>query len=79
VFNIPLARPVQDLLGRSGDRLELVVHFSVSRGYEVLDWNREAADTFGLDPAGPGGVPLGWARIPKQLAEYLAQALQAFS
>jgi nitrogen-specific signal transduction histidine kinase/CheY-like chemotaxis protein len=70
---------VQDLLSRAGGRLELAVHFSGSRGYEIWDWNREAAETFGLDPAGPQGAPLSWARIPKPLAEYLAQALQTFS
>jgi signal transduction histidine kinase/CheY-like chemotaxis protein len=70
---------VQDLLGRAGGRLELVVRFSASRGYEALDWNREAADAFGLDAAGSQGTPMSWAQIPKPLAEYLAQALQAFS
>jgi signal transduction histidine kinase/CheY-like chemotaxis protein len=79
VFNIPLARPVQDLLGRAGGRLELVVHFSAPLGYEVWDWNREAAEAFELDPTGPQGAPLSWPRIPKPLAQYLAQALQAFS
>jgi signal transduction histidine kinase len=79
VFNIPLSRPVQDLLSRAGGRLELVVHFSASLGYELWDWNREAAELFALDPTGPHGAPLSWAQIPKPLAEYLLQALQAFS
>jgi signal transduction histidine kinase/CheY-like chemotaxis protein len=79
VFNIPLSQPVQDLLGRAGGRLELVVQFSLGRGYEVWDWNHEAAKLFGLDPSGPHGVPLSWPQIPKPLAEYLAQALQMVS
>jgi len=70
---------VQDLLNRAGGRLELVVRFSTSRGYEVWDWNREAADLFSLDPTGPHETPLTWTQIPKPLAEYLAQALQAFT
>jgi two-component system cell cycle sensor histidine kinase/response regulator CckA len=79
VFNIPLSQPVQDLLGRAGGRLELVVHFSVGRGYELWDWNYEAAELFGLDNTGSHGVPLSWPQIPTPLAEYLAQALQMVS
>ncbi len=66
-------------MSRAGGRLELVVRFSTSRGYEVWDWNREAADLFSLDPTGPHETPLSWTQIPKPLAEYLAQALQAFT
>ena len=79
MFNIPLAYPVRDLLSRAGGRLELVVHFAAGRGYEVWDWNHEAAGHFGLDLAGPKGTPLTWPQIPKPLAEYLAQALQTVS
>ncbi len=79
MFNNPLSRAVQDLLSRAGGRLELVVRFSGSRGYEVWDWNREAAELFNLDPTGPHEQPLSWTQIPKPLAEYLAQALQAFT
>ena len=79
MFNIPLVHPVRDLLSRAGGRLELVVHFAVGRGYEVWDWNHEAAGLFGLDPAGPRGVPLSWPQIPQALAGYLAQALQMVS
>jgi signal transduction histidine kinase/CheY-like chemotaxis protein len=67
------------LLSRAGGRLELLVHFSAGRGYEVWDWNREAAELFGLDLTGPHGVPLGWTQLPTGLAEYLAQALQSVS
>jgi nitrogen-specific signal transduction histidine kinase/FixJ family two-component response regulator len=79
VFNIPLTHPVRDLLSRAGGRLELIVHFAVGRGYEVWDWNHEAAEVFGLDPTGPHGAPLVWSQIPKPLAGYLAQALQMVS
>jgi signal transduction histidine kinase/CheY-like chemotaxis protein len=79
VFNIPLSRPVQDLLSRAGGRLELVVRFSANKGYEVWDWNREAAEVFALDLTGPHETPLAWAQIPKPLAEYLSQALATFS
>jgi signal transduction histidine kinase/CheY-like chemotaxis protein len=70
---------VRDLLSRAGGRLELVVHFSVGRGYELFDWNHEAAALFGLDSTGSHGVSMSWTQIPKQLAQYLAQALQAVS
>ena len=79
MFNFPLPQSVQELVSRAGGRLELLVHFTASRGYDLYDWNREAAEVFSLDMTGPHGVPLGWARIPKSLAEYLAQALQAVS
>jgi signal transduction histidine kinase len=79
VFNIPLAQPVRDLLSRAGGRLELVVHFAAGRGYEVWDWNHEAAELFGLNRAGPQGQPVLWSEIPKPLAGYLAQALQTVS
>ena len=79
MFNIPLSRPVQDLLSRAGGRLELVVRFTASKGYEVWDWNREAAEVFGLDPTGPHERALNWGQIPKPLAEYLHQALATFS
>jgi signal transduction histidine kinase/CheY-like chemotaxis protein len=59
--------------------VELLVHFSAGSGYEVWDWNREAAELFGLDVTGPHGIPLTWTELPTPLAEYLAQALQAVS
>ena len=79
VFNSPLSQPVQDLLSRAGGRLEVLVQFSAGRGYELRDWNREAAELFGLDLTGPHGTPLSWPQLPLSLAEYLAQALQVVS
>jgi signal transduction histidine kinase/CheY-like chemotaxis protein len=57
----------------------MLVHFSIGAGYEVSDWNREAAQVFGLDLSGPHGTALSWNELPTPLAEYLAQALQAVS
>jgi signal transduction histidine kinase/CheY-like chemotaxis protein len=70
---------VQDLLSRAGGRAEILVHFSATRGYEVFDWNRAAAELFGLNADGPGPGPLGWVELPAPLAEYLSQALQMVS
>ncbi len=55
------------------------MHFSASRGYEVVDWNRPAVDLFGLPAAGPADSVLNWDEIPQPLAEYLAAALQMVS
>jgi signal transduction histidine kinase/FixJ family two-component response regulator len=57
----------------------LLVHFSAGAGYEVWDWNREAAELFALDSTGPHGIPLSWTQLPTGLAEYLAEALQMVS
>jgi signal transduction histidine kinase/CheY-like chemotaxis protein len=70
---------VQDLLSRAGGRAEVLVHFSATKGYEVWDWNRPAAELFELSLSGPGPVPLTWGELPASLAEYLSQALQMVS
>ena len=55
------------------------MHFSTSKGYELVDWNRVAVSIFGLNPEGPGPTPMAWANLPIPLAEYLSQALQVVS
>jgi nitrogen-specific signal transduction histidine kinase/CheY-like chemotaxis protein len=79
VFNLPPSELVHDLLSRAGGRAEVLVHFCISRGYEVYDWNRAAVELFDLSAAGPGSAPLSWVELPAPLAEYLSQALQMVS
>ncbi len=55
------------------------MHFSTSKGYELVDWNRVAVSIFSLDPNGPGPQPMAWEVLPVPLAEYLSQALQVVS
>ncbi len=68
MFNIPPSGPVQELLDRAGGRVELLVHFTTTKGYEVIDWNRPAAELFDLGVPKPGHPPLTWAEIPTALA-----------
>lgn len=79
VFNLPLSGLVQDLLDRAGGRVELLIHFSTARGYEVVDWNRAAVELFDLPAPTLGGAPLAWSELPNPLAVYLSQALQMVS
>ena len=79
VFNIPTSRLAQDLFVRAGGRVELLVHFTTAKGYEVVDWNRPAVELFDLAVPTPGRPPLSWAELPTPLAEYLSQALQMVS
>jgi signal transduction histidine kinase len=79
VFNIPPSALVQDLVSRAGGRAEILVHFSATRGYEVVTWNRGAVDLFDLSASGSGASPLSWVELPSVLAEYLSQALQIVS
>jgi len=79
VFNTPPSALVQGLLSRAGGRAEVLVHFSATKGYEVYDWNRAAAELFELSLTGPGATPLSWVELPATLAEYLSQALQMAS
>jgi len=51
----------------------------VTKGYEVFDWNRAAAELFELDASGPGPTPLSWSNLPTVLAEYLSEALETVS
>ena len=67
---------MQDLLDRSGGRAELLVHFSIARGYEVVDWNHAGSDLFALDADAAEQSPLRWEQLPAFLAHYLSQALQ---
>ena len=57
----------------------MLVHFTTSRGYEVVNWNRPAVELFALEMPQPGQAPLAWIDLPTPLAEYLSQALQAVS
>ncbi|MCE0523945.1 MAG: ATP-binding protein [Methylacidiphilales bacterium] len=79
MFNQPPSALVDNLLSRAGGRAEVLVHFSATKGYEVFDWNRAAAELFELSAAGPGPGPLSWADLPASLAEYLSQSLQMVS
>ena len=74
-----MLRLVQDLLDRAGGRVEVLVHFSTEKGYEVVGWNRPAIELFDLSAPKPGHPPLTWAELPTPLAEYLSQALQVVS
>jgi signal transduction histidine kinase/DNA-binding NarL/FixJ family response regulator len=56
-----------------------VVHFTAARGYELVDWNRPAAELFALDLAASGQEPIAWSDLPVYLAQYLSQALQLVS
>jgi signal transduction histidine kinase len=76
VFNLPPSALVQDLLSRAGGRAEVLIHFSATKGYELFDWNRAAAELFDLNASVPDPTPLSWVELPSSLAEYLSQALQ---
>ena len=73
------AGPVQELLDRAGGRAELLVRFCHKNGYEVVEWNRAAANLFSLEPPQPEENPLPWDQLPAFLAQYLSQALQLAS
>ncbi len=79
MFTIPTSGLVQDLLDRAGGRIELLVHFTTDRGYELVDWNRPAVELFELPQPSSGMAPLPWVDLPTPLAEYLSQALQMVS
>jgi signal transduction histidine kinase len=71
--------PVQELVRRAGGRIELLVHYSADRGYELMDWNYAAAELFDLHAKEGGHAPLNWDQLPVPLAAYLSQALQVAS
>ena len=79
VFNLPSSGLAQGLLDRAGGRVELLVHFTAARGYEVTCWNRPAVELFKLAMPEAGQAPLVWSDLPAPLAEYLSQALQVVS
>lgn len=70
---------MRDLLDRAGGRVELLVHFSTTQGYQVVDWNRAAVQLFEMQGIEPAQAPLNWVDLPAPLAEYLSQSLQVVS
>jgi signal transduction histidine kinase/CheY-like chemotaxis protein len=79
VLNISSSGLVQELLNRAGGRIEMLMRHSVARGYELVDWNRAAAELFEIRPTGAAYAPLSWGELPPALAAYLSQALQMVS
>ncbi len=59
--------------------MEVLVHFTEKGGYEVIEWNRAAAQLFDLGPVEPGQEPLTWEKLPTMLADYLSRALHLVS
>jgi len=66
-------------LDRAGGRGELLVCYSEARGYELIAWNRVAAELFGIPATGEESAPLAWDKLPLPLGEYLSQALAGAS
>jgi signal transduction histidine kinase/CheY-like chemotaxis protein len=65
---------VQDLIQRSHGRLEIVLHYEESTGYEVFYCNLAASAVFTL-PDLSSGRTLPWADLPQELAAWLSHAL----
>ncbi len=57
----------------------MLLHFSNAAGYELVSWNRSAAELFDLEKPRPETTKVPWDQIPPFLAQYLSQALQLFS
>ncbi len=57
----------------------MLLHFSTAAGYELVAWNRSAAELFSLEMPTPTTARVAWDRIPPFLAQYLSHALQLVS
>ncbi len=57
----------------------MLVRYSESRGYEMIDWNYAAAELFDIRSTGLGRTPLSWSELPSALALYFTQAFQVVS